>query len=441
MFSSRLPDDLSENQLTLRARALRRAGVRIWDLTLSNPTRAGFEYPTADIREAFARAAECGYDPHPRGMLPAREAIAGYYAEGASGRAALRDGAPQRARDSEAEPGPLGAQVDATHLHCTASSSEAYSMLFKLLCDPGDEICIPLPAYPLFSWLAAMDAVTVRPYRLRLAPDGHWCIDMHSLDMAMSARTRAVIVVNPSNPAANYLRPEEFAQLDALCARRHAALITDEVFWDYPLTEFAAAANGREIADGMGHTDGAGQRGTACLRQRTAGISGQALRFTINGLSKLLALPQMKLGWILTEGPPRLRDDALARLDVIADAYLSVGTPVMAAAPALLALRDRMQRQILARCRANLSTARQIIGASPSGIELLEPEGGWNALIALPENADEETVALRLLEEHRVLVHPGYLFDFARGKYFVISLLAPEADMLEALGRMQRLMR
>jgi alanine-synthesizing transaminase len=388
--------------------------VRIQDLTLSNPTRADFDYPGEEIRESFARAAECRYDPHPRGLTEARQAIAGYYAEGTSG---------------------SGAHVDPARIHCTASSSEAYSMLFKLLCDPGDEICIPLPAYPLFSWLAALDAVTVRPYHLRLAPEGRWCIDMHSLDLAMNARTRAVIVVNPSNPAANYLRPEEFAQLDALCARSGAALIADEVFWDFPLIEYTAVGNGMEIADS------AEASGIAFMRQRTAGISGQALRFTINGLSKLLALPQMKLGWILTEGPPRLRDDALARLDVIADSYLSVGTPVMAAAPALLALRERIQRQIRQRCRANLSAAREIFGDSPSGFELLEPEGGWSALIALPGDADEEAIALRLLDEHRVLVHPGYLFDFARGKYLVISLLAAEPEMREALGRMLLLMR
>lgn len=381
------------------------------DLTLANPTRADFEYPIAEISAAFAAAAEHRYDPHPRGLLPARKAIAAYYTEGTL------------------------LHVDTAHLHCTASSSEAYSMLFKLLCDPGDEICIPLPAYPLFSWLAALDAVTVRPYHLRIAPDGRWCIDMHSLDLAMSTRTRAVIVVNPSNPAANYLRPDEFAQLDALCARNSVALITDEVFWDFPLIEFTAGENGIEIAVGTG------ENGIAFMRQRTAGISGEALRFTINGLSKLLALPQMKLGWILTEGPQRLRDDALARLDVIADSSLSVGTPVMAAAPALFGLRERIQRRISARCRGNLSTAREIFRDSSSGIGLLQPEGGWSALIALPEYADEETIALRLLEEHHVLVHPGYFFDFARGKYLVISLLPPESGLEEALGRMHPRLR
>lgn len=379
MFSSRLPDELSDNRLTRRVRELRAAGVPLLDLTLSNPTRAGFTFPVEEISDAFARSAALAYNPQPRGLPVARAAIARYYEEGAG----------------EAQ------GVDPSRMHCTASSSEAYSMLFKLLCEPGDEICIPHPAYPLFSWLAALDAVEVRPYNLRLTPEGRWRIDMHSLDMALTERTRAVIVVNPSNPAANYLRPDEFVQLDALCARCGIALITDEVFWDFPL----------ESNDGEE------------WRRRTAGIPGEALRFTINGLSKLLALPQMKLGWVITEGPARLCDEALTRLDVIADAYLSVSTPVMAAAPALLDLRERMQRQIRARCAGNLATALDLLGDAAAGGRLLRPEGGWSALVALPGEADEELSAMRLLEERHVLVHPGALFDFPRGKFLVLSLL------------------
>lgn len=386
MFSSRIPEDLAENALARLLRERRRGGHSVIDCTLANPTRAGFAYPVAEIREAFARGAEHAYDPDPRGLPVAREAIAEYYS---------------------------GEEVSAEGIHCTSSSSEAYSMLFKLLCEAGDDICIPHPAYPLFSWLAALDAVRVSPYNLRLAPDGRWGIDMHSLDMAISERTRAVIVVNPSNPAANYLRPGEFAQLDSLCARRGIALITDEVFWDYPLDA------------------GIDDEG---LRQRTVGIPGEALRFTINGLSKALALPQMKLGWVLTEGAPRLRDEALARLDVIADAYLSVSTPVMAAAPALLGLRGFMQEQIRVRCAENLSVAGRHFpdigqqgdmtkGHMHSGGLLLHPEGGWSAMLALSPGIDEEALALRLLEAHGVLVHPGSLFDIPRGKHIVLSLL------------------
>jgi hypothetical protein len=428
VFSTRLPEDLTENRLTRRARELRALGTPILDLTLSNPTHAGFAYPNDELLAAFAQSANSRYDPHPRGLFPARESIAQYYIES-------------------------GTPVEPESLHCTASSSEAYSMLFKLLCDPGDEICIPLPAYPLFSWLAALDAVTVRPYNLRLTPDGHWRIDVHSLDMAMSARTRAVIVVNPSNPAANYLRPEEFAQLDSLCARNRTALITDEVFWDFPLMEFGEEKIGsgismdveRKVGKVGGKTDAPGgleigtdADGIAITRQRTTGIAGEALRFTINGFSKLLALPQMKLGWILTEGSSRLRDEALARLDVIADSYLSVGTPVMAAAPALLGLRENIQAQIRTRCLRNLHAATELLGDHSSGGLLLQPEGGWNALITLPDDADEEAIALRLLEEHRVLVHPGYLFDFARGKFLVVSLLTVEATAQTGIERIRQ---
>jgi aspartate/methionine/tyrosine aminotransferase len=394
VFSSRLPDELSENQITRRVRALRAEGVALLDLTLANPTRAGFSFPDEEIREAFARFVVFAYDPHPRGLLVTREAIARYY--------------EKERRSAEA-----GEALNPEHLHCTASSSEAYSMLFKLLCEPGDEICIPHPAYPLFSWLAALDAVEVRPYNLRLAPEGRWRIDMHSLDMAVGERTRAIIVVNPSNPAANYLRPDEFAQLDALCARRGIALITDEVFWDFPLEQ---------------------RIDTEALRRRTVGFPGEALRFTINGLSKLLALPQMKLGWLITEGPSQLRDEALTRLDVIADAYLSVSTPVMAAAPALFDLRERMQQQIRTRCVDNLAVALDLLGDAATGGRLLRPEGGWSALVALSEDTDEERAAMRLLEEQHVLVHPGSLFDFPRGKYLVLSLLTESAGFREGVG-------
>ncbi|MBR9974098.1 MAG: pyridoxal phosphate-dependent aminotransferase [Bacteroidetes bacterium] len=405
MFSSRLPDDLDENAVSRLLGERRSCGRPVIDLTLSNPTHAGFDYPIPEIREAIARGAERGYDPNPRGLPAAREAIAEYYS-------------------GEGEGMGDGERIDANAIVCTTSSSEAYSMLFKLLCEPGDEICIPHPAYPLFSWLAALDAVRVSPYNLRLAADGRWGIDMASLDMAITERTRAVIVVNPSNPAGNYLRPDEFVQLDSLCARRGIALITDEVFWDYPLEASIDAGN---------------------LRRRTAGISGEALRFTINGLSKLLALPQMKLGWMLVEGPARLCEEALARLDVIADAYLSVSTPVMAAAPALLGLRAVMQEQIRVRCASNLARVRALFahdamanreGTNRTGAAsrattqatLLFPEGGWSAMLALPADVDEEAQALRLLDEHGVLVHPGSLFDFPRGKFLVLSLLVRHRD-------------
>lgn len=408
MFSTRLPADLSESPIARAARELRANDAAICDLTISNPTRAGFSYPEEEIREAYSRASTVAYEPHPRGLARAREAIAEYYA----GEAERREGgeAAWRAGGERSDARAGGVSVDPRHIHCTASSSEAYGMLFKLLCEPGDDVCIPHPAYPLFAWLAGLDAVRVRPYDLRLAPDGRWRVDMHSLDQAVTDRTRAVIVVNPSNPAGNYLRPDDFVLLDAFCARRGIALIVDEVFWDFPLDE-------RIDADR--------------LRQRSAGAGGEALRFTINGFSKLLGLPQSKLGWMITEGPAPLRDEALERLDVIADAYLSVSTAVMAAAPALLALRGDMQAQILSRCTRNLAFAAVRLGgtaddSASGGGALLLPEGGWSILLRLGGEEDEEHAALRLLEEQRVLVHPGTLFDIPRGRHFVLSLLAGE---------------
>ena len=405
VFSPRLPDDLSETPLARRARELRRDGAVLHDLTVSNPTRAGFVYPEKILRNAFARAAVADYDPQPRGLVSTREAIVGYYA--AAG------GEGERPVGRPAHGPPAHGPLDPGHIHCTSASSEAYSMLFKLLCAPGDDICIPHPAYPLFSWLAALDAVAVRSYDLRLAPDGRWCIDMHALDLSLTPRTRAVIVVNPSNPAGNYLRPEEFVQLDALCARRGIALIVDEVFWDFPL-------DARIDDDGR--------------RQRSVGTHGEALRFTINGLSKLLGLPQMKLGWIVTEGPARLRDEALARLDIMADAYLSVSAPVMRAAAEMLTQRDFLQQQIHARCADNLATALAVLRDVEDGGMLLRPEGGWSALLRLPEDANEEDTALRLLEQRQVLTHPGSLFDFPRGAYLVLSLLPESATFREAVS-------
>ena len=386
MFSSRLPYDLTPNPLTTAQAALRAQGVSIMDLTLANPTRAGLQYPHDAIAAALSEGARTGYEPDPRGASRAREAIAAYYAE-----------------DDRI--------VHPMQLHCTASTSEAYGMLLKLLCEPGDEICVAYPAYPLFSFLIALEGVLLRPYELRRTPLGTWRMSFPSLEEVISERTRAVIVVNPSNPAGNYLQSGELQRLDALCAAHGIALIVDEVFFDYPL-------------------------GTPS-RTRSAGAPGDALRFTLNGFSKILAMPQLKLGWILTDGPEHLRREAAERLDVIADTYLSVATPVMHAAPQLLGLRDALQRQIRRRCERNLQTARRQLGDG-----LLVPEGGWNAVMALGETVStDEGWALRLLRERHVLLHPGYLFDFPSGAWAVISLLPDPTVMQEGLRRIRQSLR
>ncbi|MBN1446571.1 MAG: pyridoxal phosphate-dependent aminotransferase [Bacteroidetes bacterium] len=383
MFSRRLPHDLSENPLAKACTDLRARGAAILDLTPANPTVAGFTYPDREIAMAFAKAAVRVYEPHPRGLPAARTAIVRYYAEHGYG-------------------------VDAGSLHCTASSSESYGMLFRLLCDPGDAICVPAPSYPLFSYLAALEGVSLRQYHLRRTPFGEWRIAFPSLEDTIDEQCKAVIVVNPSNPTGNYLQPEEYEQLEAFCARRNLALIVDEVFHDFSFVSHPTL--------------------------RTVGGSSTALRFTLNGLSKLLGLPQMKLGWILTEGPATMRDAALARLDVIADSYLSVGTPVMAAAERLLPLHADIQKQITARCRGNLLVARESLGD-----HFLSPEGGWNLVIALDTNLRDDEWALKLLRENQVLVHPGYLFDFPTGSYVVGSLLTEEETFASGISSMMPL--
>ena len=411
MFSSRLPYDLTPNPLTQATADLLARGVSIMDLTLANPTRAGLQYPHEAIAVALSEGARAPYDPEPRGLSLTRDAIAAYYSED-------------------------GRVVQPQDLHCTASTSEAYGMLLRLLCDPGDDICVAYPAYPLFSFLTAMEGVRLRPYELRRTPLGTWRISFPSLEGAIGERTRAVVVVNPSNPAGSYLQSDELHRLDALCAAHGIALIVDEVFFDYPL------------GDGP--------------RARSVGTSGDALRFTLNGLSKILALPQLKLAWIITEGPASLRREAAERLDVIADTYLSAATPVMHAAPRLFALRDALQRQIGERCARNLQVAQEGLGD-----RLLTPEGGWNAVIALgsdmrPERfqptgsvggaqdrrgdegssgADDERRALALLREHHVLLHPGYLFDFPEGDRGVISLLTGPSVFAHGIQRIEKFLQ
>lgn len=277
-------------------------------------------------------------------------------------------------------------------------------MLFRLLCDPGDDVCVAYPAYPLFDYLAALEGIRLQPYHLRRTPLDTWRISFPSLEEAIGERTRAVVVVNPSNPAGNYLQSDELRRLDDLCAARDLALIVDEVFCDYAHIDTQPA--------------------------RTVGGMPRALRFTLNGISKLLGLPQLKLGWIVTEGPDDLRAEAVSRLDVIADAYLGTGTPVMEAAERLLSLRADIQAQILSRCRTNLDLLQRELGA-----RILAPEGGWNAVISLDPGTRDEQWALDLLSERHVLVHPGYLFDFPQGAYAVVSLLPEEHVFAEGIRR------
>ncbi|HUL76738.1 MAG TPA: pyridoxal phosphate-dependent aminotransferase [Vicinamibacteria bacterium] len=380
MFSERTRWDLRPNRLAERLAAKRRAGARILDLTASNPTQVGLRYPD-DLLLPLAGPKALLYEPAPFGLPAARAAVAADFAR-------------------------RGFAVPAERILLSTSTSEAYSFLFKLLCDPGDEVLVPSPGYPLFEFLAALESVEVRTYPL--AHDGEWHLDVAALRAAAGPRTRAVVAVSPGNPTGAFLKLDERAALEALCAERSMALVSDEVFAD-----FAFRDDPRRAA--------------------SVARDGEALAFALGGLSKSCGLPQLKLAWTAVTGPAALRRDALARLEVVADTYLSVSTPVQAAAPALLARRDELQAPIRERVLANLGALRRALGPG-SPATLLEPEGGWYAVLRIPATRSEEERVTRLLDGRDVLVHPGYFFDFPGEAYLVLSLLPPVAEFAEGVA-------
>jgi len=383
MFSKRFKWSLEPNRFARLIEEKKKAGARILDLTESNPTRVGFDYPDDEILCALAQAPAMLYEPAPRGLLVAREAVADYYAE-------------------------RGLKVDPERIHLTASTSEAYSFLFKLLADQGESVLVPQPSYPLFEFLAALEGVELRPYELHYIHPAGWRIDFDSIERAVAPNTRAIILVSPNNPTRSFTKLREVERLNAICARQGLALIVDEVFGDYGF-----------VGD----------------ESRAASLvsNDSSLTFVMSGLSKVLALPQMKLGWIVTNGPPALRKEAIERLDFIADTFLSVSAPVQHSARPWLRLRRSMQGQILNRVRANLNWLRDATDDSP--LRLLSVEGGWYATLELPRQFTEEEWAMSLLEKDDVLAHPGYFFDFRREAFLVLSLL-PRAEVFrEAIAR------
>jgi aspartate/methionine/tyrosine aminotransferase len=381
MFSGRAGFDLTPNRLSGVLLAKRRSGARVLDLTESNPTRAGMSYPD-DLLAVLADPGNLVYEPAPLGLPEARAAVA---------------------RDYERR----GAPVDPGRIVITAGTSEAYAFLLKLLCDAGDEVLVPAPSYPLFDFLAQLEAVSLRRYRL--AYDGEWHVPAAALEPLLGPRTRAVAIVSPNNPTGSYLKRDEALELESLCARRGVAILADEVFADYALT-----ADSRRIP--------------------TLARDAAALTFSLGGLSKSAGLPQLKLAWIAVSGPERLCRDALARLEVIADSFLSVSTPVQRAAPVLLARLPELQAPIAARVRANASWLSEKCAGSPA--TLLRAEGGWSAVLRVPATLSEEERACRLLEAEDVLVHPGFFFDFAHEAFLVVSLLPEEGVFREGVSRL-----
>jgi aspartate/methionine/tyrosine aminotransferase len=382
MFSSRTPEDLTPNRLAETLEAVRTRGGTILDLTDSNPTRAGFDYPS-DLLRALGDPRGLVYAPSPFGLLEARTAVSADYSR-------------------------RGVRIAPERIVLTASSSEAYGCLFKLLADAGDEVLIPRPSYPLFEHLAGLEQVVARPYDLDA--DRGWRLDFESLEAAVTPRTRAILIVSPNNPTGSYVKADEVDRLAELAAARDIAVVADEVFAEYELTRDAHAAAGR-IAD-----------------------CSDVLSFSLAGASKSIGLPQVKVAWIAVCGPERLVDMAMARLEIICDMYLSVSTPTQLAVPELLSAGVGVRRQIARRISANY--ARLSDAAARSKVcRLLTTEGGWSAVLQIPSLQSEEELVLSLLQDDGVLVHPGYFFDFPRESYLVVSLLPPEAPFADAVDR------
>lgn len=373
MFSSRLPTSLAPNPLTSALRARRAAGQSVVDLTQSNPTQASFDYPQ-DLLRSLAETRGLMYEPTPLGLFEARCAVASDYAR-------------------------RGITLDPAQIALTASTSEAYSLLFKILCEPGDAVLVPRPSYPLFDHLAALDNVVPIPYDLEY--DGRWSIDVDSVLGAWTPRTRALLCVHPNNPTGSFVTPGEFAHLADCCRDRDAPLVIDEVFADYAF-------------------DSAADAGRARVLERD-----DVIVFSLGGLSKTVGLPQAKLAWMGVSGPSARIPDVMSRLEFACDTYLSVSTPVQIAAADLLLRGAGVRHQIQSRVMKN---RRHLADADlhAHGCTLLDADAGWSAILKVPSIESEDACVLRLLTERGILVHPGYFFDFPREAYLVLSLLVPE---------------
>lgn len=377
MFSNRSGFDRQRNLLAAAQEEAARAGRSIIDLTISNPTLAELPYEKQQVLKAFRDPQALSYRPDPLGMLSAREVIARYMAE-------------------------RGIAIDARHILLTAGTSDAYAYLFKLLCDPGDQVFVPQPSYPLFEHLACLESVTPVPYRLHY--NGRWLVSIDEIKKSLSPRVKALLIVSPNNPTGSFLKRDELRAIGEL----GLPIISDEVFSSYPLIEDAT-------------------RVTSALECE------QTLVFSLFGLSKLAALPQVKLSWMCCNGPRRLVDEALARLEIIADTFLAVGAPVQLALPRLLAAGEKTAEAIRVRTRRNLERLRSLEPA----IELLNVEGGWYATLRLPEVKSDEEWALDLLNKDQVNVYPGYFFDFEEPSLIVTSLLTSEPLFDEGIRRLQ----
>jgi alanine-synthesizing transaminase len=380
MFSRRTDWKLTPNRFTQAQQELRAAGREVLDLTISNPTRAEFHYDAKTILQAFSNPEAMDYDPQPKGLRSARQPVAGYYRE-------------QRG------------DVDPESIVLTTSTSEGYSYLFRLLCNVEDEVLVPKPSYPLFEFLADLQDVKLVPYPLLY--DHGWQIDFPSLYKAVNHRTRAVVVVHPNNPTGSFVADEERNALNRFCREYKLSLIADEVFLDYA-------------------HDGAARATFAANRE--------VLTFTLSGVSKISGLPQMKLAWIVTNGPAEVVSAALARMEVIADTYLSMNAPIQLAAPALLDQRHSIQPLLLDRVRANLSELDRAL-VKQKTCRRLDVEGGWYAVLRVPVTQSDEDLAVEILSRLSVLVHPGHFYDFPGDGHLIVSLITPPEDFRRGIAQ------
>jgi alanine-synthesizing transaminase len=383
MFSNRTNWKLARNRLTEALEEVRSSGARVLDLTVSNPTRVGLRYDEPRILQSIASPQAMDYDPQPKGLPSARAAVAAYY---------------------QAQHGIR--HLDPERLVLTTSTSEGYSFVFRLLCNPGDELLVPKPSYPLFEFLADLQDVKLVPYPLLY--DHGWQMDFPSLQQVVTGRTRGVVVVHPNNPTGSYVHPHERESLNRFCREHGLSLIADEVFLDYahdraPQPSFAA--------------------------------NQDVLTFTLSGVSKISALPQMKVAWIVTSGPAAEVEAAQARLEVIADTYLSMNAPIQWAVPVLLDQRQDIRQQLLNRVLGNLAELdRQL--ARQKACQRLRVEGGWYAVLRIPVTQTDEELAVDLLRRKSVLVHPGHFYDFPSDGYLVLSLITEQDDFAEGIKRL-----
>ena len=382
MFSDRTNWRLAQNRFTQAVEEARATGARILDLSASNPTRVGLDFDSHHILQSLCSSQVLDYDPQAKGLLFARQAVASYYRE----QHAIHNMDPER-------------------IVLTASTSEGYSYIFRLLCNAGDELLVPKPSYPLFEFLADLQDVRLVPYPLIY--DHGWQMDFHSMQKAITDRTRGVVVVHPNNPTGSYVHESELEPLNKLCAQHGLALIVDEVFLDYRLNDSPRASF-------AGNHDG--------------------LTFTLSGLSKISALPQMKVAWVLTSGPEAQVDAAMGRLEVIADTYLSMNAPVQWALPVLLEQRHAIQPQLCARVKTNLAELDRQLALQKSS-QRLAVEGGWNAVLRVPVTRSDEELAMKLVREKSAIVHPGHFYDFPTDGYLVLSLITPPEDFRAGVER------